>query len=776
MNASGRPPKATTAVNCQADSFSVGTPADIVASLLSPDELDAALAVARGLIEAGVPVFVAQPAVDAQGAWQPSGGTGGCGYHLPRGWQNSLPDSSVLDTWRPGAALGAVMGHRFDLLDVDPRNGGNSSSQELRGNGEWPRSLGLAATPSGGTHELVAALGVGSRDGVVTGIDLKGGRDDGSSRGFGFISPTVKLSKTTGVLQPYRWLKSPDLTTDLRDDKSGETLAARVQTSRTHAHGGRGRPGSAVIFAVSGGPITVGRRRQELLSEVGRLRFRDVPMAQAEVQLRKVWAHCEQPTKDPFPWEDAQALLCDGYARWPAGLSTSSTAAVHGKAAPGSPGRFFTREGGLRAKTLARAVVDRIGHLALSPDDRLWIYKDGVYIDDGGDAVREAVVTLLGERHRASHLTNVLQVLKARHVTARLPGRFVDPDGTFLNLPNGLLDWKQQVLLPHNPLVPSVHRIPVPWDTDASCPATLRFLEQLFGEDPAMIEFVEEIAGAVLYGGAPFHQRAIMLLGGGKNGKGSYLKWLQGLVGARNVTHVKPQALDNERFATAELYGKLANLAGDVAPTAFKQAERFKEVTAGDTINAEHKYGQPFSFIPVSTVIASFNEMPATADRSDGFFRRWLVLPFPHRFVDAAEATGAMEERLRDKHAAEAVLTHEELLGFLVRAVRGLQRLEARGDFNPPATVKKATDQFREHGDPMVDFLREHYVASPDAFLPRAFIKTAYDVHCDTSGTKPLGPARFYEHLPSAGKAALGCHLRESKRNGTRGYVGMAAK
>ena len=117
-----------------------------------------------------------------------------------------------------------------------------------------------------------------------------------------------------------------------------------------------------------------------------------------------------------------------------------------------------------------------------------------------------------------------------------------------------------------------------------------------------------------LYGGAPFHQRAIMLLGDGKNGKGTFLKWLRALLGDRNVSNVKPQALDADRFATAQLYGKLANVAGDVSATASLRTPRgSRRSPPATTSRASAKYGQPFSFIPVATVIASFNEMPVTA-------------------------------------------------------------------------------------------------------------------------------------------------------------------
>lgn len=440
---------------------------------------------------------------------------------------------------------------------------------------------------------------------------------------------------------------------------------------------------------------------------------------------------------------------------------------------PKDPDRYFDRKEGLLVATLAADVQTLAGPFALGPGDTLWPYRDGVYLEAGEREVREAVVTLCGERFRDAHLRNVTQVLKARHTAVRLPtGTDVPPD-TYLNLLNGLLDWRQGGLHPHDPLVPSVHRIPVAWHPRASCPATDRFLRSLFGDDEAVLSFVDEVVAAVLYAGHPFHQRAIMLLGRGKNGKGAFLSWLRALVGDRNVSEVKPQALDSNRFASAQLYGKLANLAGDVAPTAFTNSERFKEITAGDVIDAERKYGQPFSFHPVATVVGSFNEMPATVDRSEGFFRRWLVLPFPYRFVGKEERTGAPDERPRDPKVSALVTTPSEMSGYLNRAVAGMQRLYERGDFAPPRNVRDATERFREHADPVVAFLSERCAVEPEGFVSRPALKGEYDSFCEGNGSRPLSAIKLYEHLPNAASAALGTAVHAHKRNGQRGFRGM---
>ena len=153
-----------------------------------------AYAAARELILAGVPCFVAPPAdVD---------------FHLPLGWQHTMPDLTTLDHWRPGWALAAVGGRGVDVIDVDPRNGGNADA--LKAAGLWPRSLGQVATPSGGTHDYVANLGC-PKGKAAPGVDIQAGLGE-TSCGFVFLPPTVRISKVTKQLAPYVWTTPIDLT------------------------------------------------------------------------------------------------------------------------------------------------------------------------------------------------------------------------------------------------------------------------------------------------------------------------------------------------------------------------------------------------------------------------------------------------------------------------------------------------------------------------------------------------------------------------------------
>jgi len=244
----------------------VGTASRQAAESISESTAPAAqtvldLETARGLACAGVPIFLCRPALDHKGQWRPDGGHNGCGYWLPAKWQRTSADPAVLDNWHSGMAVCAVMGHGLDAVDVDPRHGGDVTRSGLVAAGMWPRAYAEAATPSGGTHELVTALDAASRDGLRHGLDVKAGRRDAAAedagRGFIFIAPTVKLSKVNGEIRPYVWTRRPELemwAEERETDDTGRALAEMVHASRASSRASRA---GTEAEAYDGPPFTV---------------------------------------------------------------------------------------------------------------------------------------------------------------------------------------------------------------------------------------------------------------------------------------------------------------------------------------------------------------------------------------------------------------------------------------------------------------------------------------------------------------------------------------
>lgn len=417
---------------------------------------------------------------------------------------------------------------------------------------------------------------------------------------------------------------------------------------------------------------------------------------------------------------------------------------------PQTSASVFFDESGLVVSKLGEAIRKK-GHLRIGTDRRLWRYVEGVYRPDGETLARVAVREILAERWRRRHSIEVLDWLRADY--ASLEDR--PPEGV-INLSNGLLDWHKRELSKHSPGFASTVQLPVRWEPSAQCPRINTFLAEVVPEDA--IDFVFEIIGYALYPGNPY-RRAVLFLGSGCNGKTVLLLIIKALLGAANVSAVPLQVLSENRFATAELYGKLANICGDLDARSVRQTDIFKMLTGGDPIVAERKHRDPFTFVPFALPIFSANEPPLSSDQSEGWFDRWLVVPMDHRIP---------EDRV-DPHLTLKLTTQSELEGLLVKAVEGLRRLMTRGRFDLPGSIQAACVQYRERLDTVQGFVAEECALDPEAWTPRSNLYRAYRSWAESGGRLPVSAVTFNDHL----RRGFPGQLAERKRHGIFGWLGV---
>jgi phage/plasmid-associated DNA primase len=127
-------------------------------------------------------------------------------------------------------------------------------------------------------------------------------------------------------------------------------------------------------------------------------------------------------------------------------------------------------------------------------------------------------------------------------------------------------------------------------------------------------------------------RKAVLLFGPGQNGKTKLLELFKAMIGAKNASAVPLQAFSEDRFARAELYGKLANTCGDLDARAVKRSDLFKMVTGGDPIVAQRKFGQPY--IHALRDPDLFLQRDADLQRPD----RRLVRPLDHHPAGTAHS------------------------------------------------------------------------------------------------------------------------------------------
>ncbi len=428
---------------------------------------------------------------------------------------------------------------------------------------------------------------------------------------------------------------------------------------------------------------------------------------------------------------------------------------LHDEAPEAAPDtRVFFDESGFVPMRMGLA-IRQAGHVRLGVDGRLYRYADGVYRGDGDAYARHFVRAQLGERTRRRHLDEVLTWLRADFATigADLP------DPTVVNVANGLLEWKAGKLRPHTPDFVSTIQLPVPWRPGATSPRISAFLLEAVGED--LVPLVLELIGYAILPANPLRV-AVLLLGPGRNGKSVLLAVIRAFLGPENVASVPLQLLSEHRFAAAELFGKLANVCGDLDARAVRSTDVFKMLTGGDPVFAERKHREPFTFVSGALPIFSANEPPLSSDQTDAWFDRWIVVPMEQRIP---------EERV-DPQLAAKLTTREELEGLLVSTVEALRRLMARGRFELPARVRAAHERYRERLDTVRAFVAEECELSPVAWTPRATLYKAYRAWVQEGGRLPVSAVTFHDHL----RRNHAGQLAERTREGSRGWAGIALR
>ena len=416
-----------------------------------------------------------------------------------------------------------------------------------------------------------------------------------------------------------------------------------------------------------------------------------------------------------------------------------------------SGAKFFHPDYGLQAYRAMRS-ISAGADIGVDADGRFWAYGNGVW-SLGQREVDTRIARALGERYRPQHQRAIEHLLRVELDVVEAA-----PVTGYINMIDGMVRWDapgEPMLLEHHPEYLSTVQLPVAWDPDATCPEFDAFLESSVPADDR--NRVWEVLGYLMMSGNPL-QRMFLLYGGGGNGKGVLLHVIKHLLGAANTSAVPLHEFAESQFATAELFGKLANICGDIDATFIEHTGRIKEMAGEDQMKGERKFGQPFYFDFWGKAIFSANGIPSAADPSHGWARRWEVVGFP------------FEPTNPDRDLKRRLTSPETLRGIAYRAVMALRTLMSRGTFDHGASADESHKEFAHKSNRILLWIDEEMTFEDSAWHNRVDLLTAYrkwEVIQNPGGRHPMSAQTFYERL----RQIRG--LRPAKRRGVNGFAGM---
>jgi putative DNA primase/helicase len=368
----------------------------------------------------------------------------------------------------------------------------------------------------------------------------------------------------------------------------------------------------------------------------------------------------------------------------------------------------------------------------------------------------------------------VANVLEALAAVAQLPYSAKPPswldDEThpatkeLVSCTNGIFHIPTGKLLPHSPAFFSLNALDFAHQTDAPQPAEwLRFLSQLWPDDPQSIEILQEMFGLMLTGDTN-HQKAFLLVGPRRSGKGTIARVLTKLLGQANVCGPTLSSL-GQNFGIAPLIGKRlavisdARLGGKTDQQVI--VERILAITGEDSLSVDRKFKDAWTGRLETRLVILTNELPKLADASGALASRFLILLLTNSFY------GKEDHILTDRIICE-------LPGILNWSLDGLARLRRRGYFVQPASAAAAQQEFEDLGSPIGAFVRDRCVIEALAVCRPDDLYNRWSDWCRDQNIMHVGTVQtFGRDLRSVVSALKVIHPRNAYGHQERHYQGV---
>ncbi|GMG96832.1 phage/plasmid primase, P4 family [Tepidimicrobium xylanilyticum] len=351
----------------------------------------------------------------------------------------------------------------------------------------------------------------------------------------------------------------------------------------------------------------------------------------------------------------------------------------------------------------------------------LHIYKDGIYTADSTEIEKAMIKHIPGlTRSKRAEILSYLELIAEEKELSNVD---------YIVLNNGLYNIKTDTLSDFTPDYIAKNKVPVNYNPGAYHEVMDKTLDKIACYDKQLRMLLEEMVGYTLLRRNELG-KTFILIGQGSNGKSTLLDIIKHFLGEENVSSIALEEL-GQRFKTAELYGKLANIGDDISSKYMEDNAIFKKLVTGETVNAERKGKDPFDFNNYSKLIFSANEMPRINDTSDGLMRRLVIVPFNAKF---SKHDPDFDPFIKDK-----LLTNEAMEYLLNIALKGLKRVIKNNGFTEVESVTKEIKEYEKRNNPVVAFLDENDIEN----IPTDEVYLSYSSWCYENGLKPISKRKF---------------------------------
>ena len=327
-------------------------------------------------------------------------------------------------------------------------------------------------------------------------------------------------------------------------------------------------------------------------------------------------------------------------------------------------------------------------------DENTYIYKDGIYVRNENDVFRAV-------QYFCPNAKENFRKEVSKYVDLAAPEIEKADDVNLIGCANGIFDIRSGELLKYSEKYFMQHKIAAEYHADAKCEAIDKMLDKVSCNNKQIRALIEEMIGYTLYRNCRY-QKMFLLRGFGKNGKSTLIEAILQMLGEVNYSALSLNDLQ-DKFKKPELQDKLANICDDLSNAYIKDTEDFKKIVTGGIMTMERKNQMPFKYRNYAKLIMAANEIPKSADKSEGYYRRFVIIPLDAKI---SESDDDFDPNINDK-----IATPEARSYLLLLAINGLKRLLKRGYFETFDNTEKEIEEYKAENDPIIAFVNDYKIS-----------------------------------------------------------------
>lgn len=364
--------------------------------------------------------------------------------------------------------------------------------------------------------------------------------------------------------------------------------------------------------------------------------------------------------------------------------------------------------------------------------DNLYTYDNGVYIESSNKLKKELTKLRYGILDKQR-----LEVIKYLKIVCDVEKADYKPYDIVVN--NGSLNLKNGKLTEFNDKDIVFNKLHITYDPSITHHEDIeKCLNNVFCGDEELIQLFYEMIGACLVK-KTMYEKAFLFVGDGSNGKSTIIKMLEHLF-EDNYSSLSLHEMTMQ-FKLIDLENKMVNLADDIDNIPLKHTGALKRIIGGGSVYADVKGKKGHAITPYATHIASANEIPHSSDKSYGFYRRFIIIPFNANFSDMnSDFDPFIEDKIRSEDGKSFLLN---------KGIEGLHRIIKNHKFTEPDINKAMMEEYKIDNSSVLSWINDEELTEDDLLnKPKVELYSDFTDWCKCSGVVNItGKKLFYREI-----------------------------